>query len=83
MDEGGMAVDKMCERCGETFQCGGAGCWCMQVPLTESQRDGIAVQFLDCLCPHCLPQVAHEGSQATTDIRSHESSGRSQPGPGR
>ncbi len=78
-----MAVDKMCERCGVTFQCGGSGCWCMQVSLTESQRDGIAVQFQDCLCPRCLPQVAREGSQATTDIFSHESSGRSQPDPGR
>jgi hypothetical protein len=78
-----MAVDKMCERCGETFPCGGSGCWCMQVPLTDSQRDGMAVQFLDCLCPHCLPQVAHEGLQATTDIPSNESGGRNLPESGR
>ena len=58
MSEEGMAVDKICERCGETFQCGGAGCWCMQVPLTDSQRDGIAMRFQDCLCPRCLPQCA-------------------------
>ena len=83
MGEGGMAIDKMCERCGETFQCGGSGCWCMQVPLTDSQRDGIAVQFQDCLCPRCLPQVAHQGSQATTDIPSNESGGRNLPESGR
>jgi hypothetical protein len=55
----------------------------MQVPLTDSQREGIAVQFLDCLCPHCLPQVAYKGSQATTDIRFNESGGRDQPEPER
>lgn len=75
-----MAVDKICERCRETFQCGGAACWCMQVPLTESQRDGITVQFQDCLCPRCLPQVAHEGLQATTNILSHERSNQPEPG---
>ena len=77
MGEAGMAIDKICERCGETFPCGGAGCWCTQVPLTELQRDGIAVQFQDCLCPRCLPKAAHEDSQAFTDIRSPES--RSNP----
>ena len=55
----------------------------MQVPLTNSQREGIAVQFLDCLCPHCLPQVAYKGSQATTDIHLNESGGRNQPEPER
>ncbi|WP_447986405.1 cysteine-rich CWC family protein [Nitrospira sp. Nam74] len=78
-----MGIDKTCERCGLTFQCGGPGCWCMQVPLTHSQREGIAMQFLDCLCPHCLPQVAYKGSQAITDIRLNESGGRDQPEPKR
>lgn len=82
MGEGGMAVDKICERCGETFQCGGSGCWCMQVPLTELQRDMIAVQFQDCLCPHCLLQVARKGPQAIPDICSNQSGGRNQPEPG-
>jgi hypothetical protein len=55
----------------------------MQVPLTESQRDGIAERFQDCLCSECLPQVAHEGPQATIDIGSHESGGRNQSKSGR
>jgi hypothetical protein len=83
MGEESTAVDKICERSGETFQCGGVGCWCMQVPLTDSQRDGIVVQFLDCLCPDCLPQITYKGSQATTDIGSHESGGRNQSKSGR
>lgn len=68
-----MAVGKTCEHCGQTFQCGGAGCWCRQVPLTQSQRDGVAAQFQDCLCPHCLPQFATDRGQSRTDVPSDQS----------
>jgi hypothetical protein len=74
-----MAIEKICEHCEEAFQCGGPACWCRHVPLTQPQRDGIAVQFQDCLCPGCLPQLAEGGLQATMDIHSYESGGRNQP----
>jgi hypothetical protein len=50
-------VNKTCEACGETFECGGYQCWCGKVGITEQQMDWIAARFHDCLCPACLKKV--------------------------
>ncbi|TAL08998.1 MAG: hypothetical protein EPO02_11345 [Nitrospirae bacterium] len=50
-------TEKHCERCGQSFPCGGYGCWCTDVPVTERQYDRIAARYRDCLCPLCLQQV--------------------------
>ena len=47
-------IQKVCEACGEIFECGQYGCWCCSVPVTEQQMDWIAARFQDCLCPACL-----------------------------
>ncbi|MGE5711527.1 MAG: cysteine-rich CWC family protein [Nitrospira sp.] len=50
-------VPKTCERCRQSFECGGYRCWCGQVGITESQMDWIEARFQDCLCPACLHLV--------------------------
>lgn len=37
-------VEKMCEACGATFQCGGYQCWCRRAGITERQMDWIAAR---------------------------------------
>ena len=49
---------KICEACGQSFSCGGYGCWCGQVAITERQMDWISAKFRDCLCPACLLNVS-------------------------
>jgi len=49
-----------CSRCGQPFQCGTGGklggCWCADLPpLLAAPADN---QDGDCLCPHCLQQLA-------------------------
>jgi len=51
-------IEKRCERCGQLFSCGGYGCWCTQVPVTDWQFDWIAERFRECLCPACLERVS-------------------------
>jgi hypothetical protein len=51
-------VMKVCEACGQSFGCGGYGCWCGQVAITERQMDWIAARFQNCLCPECLKKVS-------------------------
>ena len=50
-------VNKTCENCRQTFECGGYQCWCGKVGITEQQMDWIAARFQDCLCPTCLKKV--------------------------
>jgi Cysteine-rich CWC len=49
---------KTCEVCGLAFSCGGYGCWCGEVAITERQMDWIAAKYRDCLCPACLQKVS-------------------------
>ncbi len=51
-------VQKTCEACGATFECGGYQCWCGPVGITERQMDWIALRFKDCLCRDCLHKVS-------------------------
>lgn len=51
-------MNKTCEHCRQTFECGGYQCWCGQVGITEPQMDWIAARFHDCLCPACLNLVS-------------------------
>jgi hypothetical protein len=51
-------VQKTCEACGCTFECGQYQCWCGAIGITESQMDWIAEHFQDCLCRDCLEKVA-------------------------
>lgn len=53
-------MDKTCENCGQTFECGGYQCWCGKMGITERQMDWIAARFRDCLCPNCLRKVGTE-----------------------
>jgi hypothetical protein len=52
-------IDKICGHCGQTFACGGYGCWCGQVPLTERQFDWIAQRYDNCLCSICLQKISN------------------------
>jgi hypothetical protein len=63
------SVDKICENCSQTFECGGYGCWCGSLGVTEPQMDWIADRFQDCLCPTCLGKVAagELGDQRTSE----------------
>ena len=51
-------TEKRCGRCSLVFPCGGYGCWCTDVPVTDRQFDWIADRYKDCLCPACLAQVS-------------------------
>ncbi len=51
-------VQKICEQCRQTFECGGYQCWCGTLGITEAQMDWIAERFQDCLCPVCLTKVS-------------------------
>jgi hypothetical protein len=50
-------VNKTCENCRQTFECGGYQCWCGKVGITEEQMDWISARFQDCLCSSCLKLV--------------------------
>ncbi len=50
-------IEKVCGACHATFECGGYGCWCASVGVSERQMDWIAARYDDCLCPACLAQV--------------------------
>jgi len=57
-------VNKTCEHCRQTFECGGYQCWCGKVGITEQQMDWIAARFQDCLCPACLKLVSEGALEA-------------------
>ncbi|MET0516761.1 MAG: cysteine-rich CWC family protein [Nitrospiraceae bacterium] len=65
-------VPKTCEACGHAFSCGGDGCWCGQIGMTEEQMDWIAGRFHDCLCPDCLRKVS-EGDVSLVRKRASQS----------
>ena len=47
--------EKRCEKCGETFGCGGLlGCWCRDVKLDTATLALLKERYNDCLCPECL-----------------------------
>ncbi|TKS61922.1 MAG: hypothetical protein EWM72_00047 [Nitrospira sp.] len=50
-------INKICERCHQTFECGQYGCWCGKIGVSEQQMDWIAARFEDCLCQACLEKV--------------------------
>ncbi|MBX3303116.1 MAG: cysteine-rich CWC family protein [Nitrospira sp.] len=50
-------VQKICEHCGQAFQCVGYQCWCGTIGVTEAQMDWIAARYEDCLCPLCLGKI--------------------------
>jgi Cysteine-rich CWC len=50
-------VKKICENCGQVFECGGYQCWCGRFGISQEQMDWIEKSFHDCLCPLCLQQV--------------------------
>jgi hypothetical protein len=50
-------IQKTCEQCRQTFECGQYGCWCGNAGITEPQMDWISSKYRDCLCPVCLGKV--------------------------
>ena len=50
----------VCESCGEEFICGATlkGCWCMEIELTEENRNELKSKFRNCLCRNCLEKSA-------------------------
>ena len=51
--------EKRCEKCGQTFGCGGLlGCWCRDVTLDEATLARLRASYGDCLCPDCLKAMA-------------------------
>lgn len=64
-------ITKVCEACGQSFVCGGYGCWCGQIGITERQMDWIAARFENCLCPDCLNKVSRGelGPSISTSVR--------------
>ncbi len=73
-------VEKVCEHCGEPFQCQGYRCWCETVRITDSQMDWIAARYQDCLCPSCLGRVAagQLGPASVASLRTEEACGDSE-----
>lgn len=57
----------VCESCGAEFGCGAtlAGCWCVEIKLSDETRAELRSRFGDCLCPACLERFASE------EIREH------------
>jgi hypothetical protein len=49
-----------CEACGNSFTCGAtlAGCWCMEVKLSERLRAQLRTRYQHCVCRNCLEQFA-------------------------
>lgn len=45
---------KRCESCGQHFLCGTEQCWCASVDLPVAVRQGLRLDYTDCLCPACL-----------------------------
>ena len=60
-------MKKICENCGNTFECKPQGCWCFEVNLIDEQRKALKEKFEDCLCPECLKCYAH-GPKPTQSI---------------
>jgi len=56
-----IPVEKRCESCGESFECGQYPCWCPDIAITDHQYDWIAARYSDCLCSACLNKVATSG----------------------
>lgn len=51
-------VEKVCDHCGQPFQCVGYQCWCGKLGITDQQMDWIAARYDGCLCRICLGKVA-------------------------
>jgi hypothetical protein len=51
-----------CEACGGAFTCGAsaAGCWCVEVKLSESAQVELRGRYQRCLCRACLESFAEE-----------------------
>ncbi len=49
---------KACPSCGARFDCAAGGCWCDDVPVTDSMRTALRANYADCLCPACLRSVS-------------------------
>lgn len=49
-----------CESCGNDFTCGATikGCWCMNVKLTDENREELKSKFKNCLCQNCLEKLS-------------------------
>jgi hypothetical protein len=61
-----LARDKRCEKCGQTFECGGLlGCWCWSVKLDAATLASLKSQYGDCLCQACLAQIAEDLQRQT------------------
>jgi hypothetical protein len=52
---------KVCEACGETFECRTGACWCDAVALSDDTRARLRARYADCLCPACLTSHEHAG----------------------
>jgi hypothetical protein len=51
--------EKRCPKCGVAFDCGGLlGCWCRDVKLDSAMLAALKERYNDCLCPHCLKELA-------------------------
>ena len=62
-----MPMQKVCPRCGATFECmhdNISQCHCASVQLTSDQRIYLKENFSDCICPHCLDEVSHSFSNS-------------------
>jgi hypothetical protein len=49
--------DKICPKCGKTFECAhSTDCWCMNVKLSKEAIEKIKQLYPDCLCEICLKE---------------------------
>jgi hypothetical protein len=50
-----------CEACGQNFNCGAAlaGCWCVEIKLSDAARQELRTRYQRCLCRACLESFAN------------------------
>ncbi|MEJ0103192.1 MAG: cysteine-rich CWC family protein [Bacteroidota bacterium] len=54
---------KYCPRCNDRFECKAGSiliCQCINVALSEDERNYMQEKFCDCLCGNCLKEIKAE-----------------------
>jgi hypothetical protein len=49
--------EKICESCGQAFECRLGACWCDDASLSDERRAQLRARYNDCLCPTCLTET--------------------------